>query len=328
MLPRRLLAGLVLAALVMNGAVAQTRQAALPRIVFVYFGTEQSARETGRYPAFVDSMRKLGYDAGRNFVLENRFADDRNDRLPALAAEVVKLKPDVIVATGTPLYRALRYATTSIPVVVTVTQDPVADGLAASLARPGSNFTGLSVTASVLGPKHLEILREAFPRLARVAVLVNPNNVAHPTYFLRIFAEAQKVGVQVSLVEAGSAEEIQAGIGSVAQRADALIALSDTFFVGQARHIAGQTYKHRLPAIFHDRAFANAGGLFSFGPDLTDNFRNAAGYVDRILRGANPAELPFEQPSIYHLVVNVKSADAFGVRLPPAVMVRAADVIR
>jgi putative ABC transport system substrate-binding protein len=315
-------------AILTHGSIAQTMSSTVPRIAFVYSGSKQSAQETGRYDAFVTAMRKLGYIDGQTYSLETRFANDKTDALPALAAAVVKLKPDVIVATGTPLYRALRYATTTIPVVVTVTQDPVADGLASSLARPGGNFTGLSVTAAVLGPKHLEIMREAFPRLSRLAVLLNPTNVAHPTYFVRLVAEAQKANIQITLVEAGSPTEIEAGLRAVAQKVDALVILSDTFFVGQAKQLAMHTAKHRLPAIFHDAAFANAGGLFSFGPDLTNNFSNAAIYVDKILHGANPAELPFEQPSVYHLLINMKSAEALGLKLPNTLTVRASQLIR
>ena len=171
------------------------------RIGFFYFGTRQSSLDTGRYNAFVEGMRELGYVEGKNLVIEARFGDGKIDRLPPIATELVQLNVDAIVATGSPVYSALRFATTSIPIVVTVTTDPVIEGLAASLARPGGNFTGLTDTAADLGAKWLELLRAAVPQLSRLGVLLNPDNVSHPTQMKRIMLPAQKIGVQVVLAD-------------------------------------------------------------------------------------------------------------------------------
>ena len=182
------------------------------RIGYLYFGSRQSSLDTGRYNAFVQGMRELGYVEGTNLIIEARFADGKTERLPALAAELVRLKVDVIVATSTPVYRALQYATTTVPVVITLSFDPVGDGFAASLARPGGNMTGLSLSAADLGPKLLELLKAAVPKLSRVAVLLQPGNPAHPQRVIRIMSAAQKGGMQVVLAEAGTAQEIESRI--------------------------------------------------------------------------------------------------------------------
>jgi putative ABC transport system substrate-binding protein len=311
-----------------RGSLAQ-QQSKVPRIGFLYAGSRQSSLDTGRYNAFVQGMRELGYVEGTNFIIEARFGDGKTERLPALAAELVRLKVDVIVATGTPTYRALQHATTTIPVVITVTFDPVGDGFAASMARPGGNITGLSISAADFGSKLLELLKAAVPKLSRVAVLLNPENPAHPPRVVRIMSTAQKVGIQVVLAEAGTVQEIEREFATMTkERAKAAIIMADGFFLQESRLIAAQALKHRLPSISQLREYAEAGGLMSYGPNSVDNFRRAATYVDKILKGAKPGELPFEQPTRYHLVINHKTATALGLTIPQALLRQADELIQ
>jgi putative tryptophan/tyrosine transport system substrate-binding protein len=311
-----------------RGALAQ-QQPKVARIGFLYFGSRQSSLDTGRYDAFVRGMRELGYVEGTNVIIEARFADGKPERLPALAAELVRLKVDVIVGSGTPALRALQHATTTIPVVSTVTTDPVGDGFAASMARPGGNITGLSIGAADLGPKLLELLKAAVPKLSRVAVLVQPENPAHPPRVLRIMSAAQKVGIQVVLAEAGTVPEIEREFAMMTkERANGAIILDDGFFVQESRRIAAQALKHRLPSISAIQAYSEDGGLTRYGPNVVENFRRAATYVDKILKGAKPGELPFEQPTRYSLVINHKTATALGLTIPPALLRQADEVIQ
>jgi putative ABC transport system substrate-binding protein len=310
-----------------RGSLAQPQPKGA-RIGFLYYGSRQSALDTGRYNAFVQGMRELGYVEGMNFVIEARFADGKHERLPAFAAELVRLKVDVIVATGTPTYRALQHAAATIPVVITVTFDPVGDGFAASMARPGGNITGLTLSAADLGPKLLELLKAAMPKLSRVAVLVQPGNPAHPQRVVRIMSAAQKVGIQVVLAEAGTVPEIEREFAMMTkERANATIILADGFFLQESRPIAAQALKHRLPSISQLREYAEAGGLMSYGPNSVDNFRRAATYVDKILKGAKPGELPFEEPTRYHLLINRKTALSLSLTIPQALLGQADEVI-
>jgi putative ABC transport system substrate-binding protein len=310
-----------------RGSLAQPQPKGA-RIGFLYYGSRQSALDTGRYNAFVQGMRELGYVEGTNFVIEARFADGKHERLPAFAAELVRLKVDVIVATGTPTYRALQHAAATIPVVITVTFDPVGDGFAASMARPGGNITGLTLSAADLGPKLLELLKAAMPKLSRVAVLVQPGNPAHPQRVVRIMSAAQKVGIQVVLAEAGTVPEIEREFAMMTkERANATIILADGFFLQESRPIAAQALKHRLPSISQLREYAEAGGLMSYGPNSVDNFRRAATYVDKILKGAKPGELPFEEPTRYHLLINRKTALSLSLTIPQALLGQADEVI-
>jgi putative ABC transport system substrate-binding protein len=310
------------------GALAQELRKVW-RIGFFYFGSRQSALDTGRYNAFVQGMRELGYVDRKNVIIEARFGDGDVDRLPGLAAELVRLNVDVIVATGSQTYSALRHAATTIPVVVTVTPDPISEGLATSLARPGGNFTGLADTAGEHGPKELELLMATVPKLSRVGVLLNPNNVAHPDQVKQLASAAQRVGVQVVKAEAGTVADIEAGFASLArQHADAVVLFGDSFFVQQFQEIAQAAFKHRQPSIAWIHDYAQAGGLMSYGADVVDNFRRAATYVDKILKGAKPGELPFEQPARYALAVNLKTAKALGLTIPQSLLLRADEVIQ
>jgi len=227
------------------------------------------------------------------------------------------------------VYSALRHVTTTIPIVVTVTADPVTEGLAASFARPGGNFTGLSDMAADLGPKQLELLRAVLPQLSRVGVLLNPDNVSHPAQITRLMLTGQNVGIQVVLAEVGTVEQIEPGFAALArERADAVMMFGDTFFVQQFQQIAQSALKHRIASIYLIHEYAKAGGLMSYGPDIVDSFRRAATYVDKIFKGAKAGDLPFEQAARYFLAINLKTAKALGLTVPQSLLVRADEVIK
>ncbi len=308
-------------------AVAQ-QSGKVARVGFLYFGSHQTGPGADRYAAFLQGMRDLGYVEGKNLIVEARFAESKPERVPDLATELLRLKVDVIVATGSPTYRVLQRMTTSLPVVVTVTADPVLEGVATSVARPGGNFTGLSSTAADLSSKQLELLKGISPRLSRVGVLLNPDNTSHPAQVTRLILAGQKVAVQVALAEASTVAQIEPGFALLArERAQAVMFFGDGFFLQQLQEIARAALKHRLPSIYPLREYAEAGGLMSYGAPTIDNFRRAATYVDKILKGANPAQLPFEQPTKYALIINMKTAKALGVAIPQSILLRADGVV-
>ena len=324
---RRLLAAI--GAMPILASLASFAQgSATPRIGFLYFGTRRSAIDSRRYPAFIESLRELGYIEGKNAVIEARFADGKAENIKALAAELVKLKPDVIVATGSQTYRPLQQATTTIPIVITVDADPVANGYGASMARPGGNITGFSNSGGDIVAKYLELLKAAMPALARIGVLLNPGNAGHPPQLVHIMRAAQKIGIHVILASAASEQELTQEFSMLTkERADAVMLLNDTFFVQQMRQIAALSLQHRLSSIYSVSDYAVAGGLMSYGPDVIDNFRRAAVYVDKILKGAKAGELPFEQPTRYYLVINRKTARALNLVMPQDLLLRADKVI-
>lgn len=304
------------------------QQSKIWRLGFFYFGSRQSAQETGRYAAFLQGMRELGYVEGKNFVVEARYADGKAERLPDLAAELVRSKVDLIIASGTPVNRAVKRATTAIPIVITLSVDPVADGLVASLARPGGNMTGLTTLSAELSQKHLELLTALLPKLSRIGALLNPTNVGNLGQLKSLQAAAQKSGIALVPAEARTPDEIDRGFAGVArERAAAVVILGDAFFVQQRNQIAGLATKHRLPVIALSREFPESGSLMSYGPDLRDNFRRAATYVDKVLRGAKPGDLPIEQPAKFELIINLKTAKAIGLTVPQEMRFRADRVI-
>jgi putative ABC transport system substrate-binding protein len=311
------------------GHAAAQPQGKVARIGVLVLSTRQFFVDSGRYKAFLQGMRDLGYVEGTHFIVEGRYADGKSERLPALAAELVGMKVDVIVAGGGPAVRTVSHATKTIPIVVTALNDPVSDGFVASLARPGGNMTGVTSTAADLGPKHLELLKTATPKLSRVAVLLQPGNPGHPRQFVVIFSAAQKVGIQLVLAQAGAVEDIERASAFMAkERAQAVIVLSDNFFNEESQLIAAQAMKHRLTSVSSSREFTEAGGLMSYGASLADNLRHAATYVDKILNGAKPGDLPFEQPTRYSLVINGQTAKALGLTIPPALLQQAEVVIQ
>jgi putative ABC transport system substrate-binding protein len=298
------------------------------RIGFYYFGSRQSAEETGRYAMFLQGMRELGYVEGKNYFIEARYADGKVDRLPALTTEMNQIKPDLIVATGGPVYDSLKKAAVAIPTVVTVTSDPIIAGIAKTLARPGGYFTGLSENNAEYVTKHLELLRIALPKLTRLAVLANPTNASSASQLKRLRAAALPLGIQLISLESTSIETNTLAFDTlVRERMQALIIVNDTFFVQQARQLAELAIKNRLPSIFGTQDYARAGGLMSYGSEINENFQRAAGYVDKIFKGAKAGDLPIEQPTRLLLTVNRKTAKLIGLNLPQELLLRADKVI-
>lgn len=276
------------------------------------------------YGAFPRRMRELGYVEGRNLIIEWRFADGHYDRLPAMAAELVKQPVDVILALGPPGAIAAQKATTTTPIVIVTSGDPIAAGLVKSLAQPGGNITGLFNLAGDLVAKHLELLLAIAPKLTRVALLVNPTNPAHPSMEANVSAASRKASIAIVAVKAQTPQEITRAFSSMAaERAGALIIALDPLFIQQVPEIARQAAQHRLPSIFANREYAEAGGLISYGWNQADIYRRVASYVDRILKGASPATLPIEQPTKLDLVVNAKTARALNLAIPPSLLATA-----
>jgi putative ABC transport system substrate-binding protein len=274
-------------------------------------------------------LREHGYVEGQNIIIEYRFSEDRNDRLPALAAELVAMKVQLILASGTPASFAAKEATSTIPIVMGgIAADPVATGLIASLAHPGGNITGMTMMSSHLSGKRLELLKTTLPRLARVAVFWNPPNPAYGPILKELETAAQSLRLTLHRLEVRVPADFEGAFeAAVRQRAGALIAPGDPLVTNRPRMVADVALKHRLPTIMENKEFVLAGGLLSLGLDLVDSYRRAATHVDKILKGANPAELPMEQPSKFDLAVNLKTARVLGLTIPPSVLVQATQVI-
>ena len=303
--------------------------ATVPRIGLL-FPTSLSDPRTVRFrEAFRQGLRELGYAEGQNIALDSRFAEGRWDQLPGLAAELVRSKVAVIVTYTTPATQAAKQATGTIPIVVAAVIDPVGAGLAASLARPGGNITGLSQMVPDLVGKQLEILKEVAPRISRVAVLSNPANPAHALAIRDAKVAAGSLGVQLQLVEARGPSEIESAFAAMAtERAGAVIVLVDSMLIDHRTRIADLAARRRLPTVSATMETAAAGGLMAYGPSVRDMFRRAAAYVDKILKGAKPAELPIEQPTTFELVINLRTARALGLTIPQSVLLRVDQVIQ
>ena len=324
---RKLLVSLGVSALMAPlGAFAQ--QAKIRRLGLLNFSTRQMLLDTGRYAAWTQGMRDLGYVEGKNFVLEERSADGNAERLDALAAELVRLKVDLILSNGTPAHLAAQRATRTIPIVVLADNDPVGTGLAASLARPGGNITGMSSGGTEVVQKLFELLITALPKLSRIAVLGNPANKSHPPQLSLLQAAAKQRGKQVLPVSASAGDDVVRGFATMARdKADAVVVLLDGFMVQNRKQISELALKHRLPSIFPLQGYAEVGGLMSYGSDIADNYRRAAIFVDKILKGTKPGEIPFEQPTRYYLEINRKTANALGVKISRDFLTRADKVI-
>jgi len=278
--------------------------------------------------AFRKGLRELGYVEGQNIRVEYRYAGGSADRLAELAADLVNLRVDVIVAGGTQAVEAARRATTTIPIVFPVTFDPVAAGFVGSLARPGGNLTGLSPLNPTVTAKRVELLREVVPHIARVAVLRNPTNSGSAFVLRETEGAAKRLGIRVQALEARRPDELEGAFrAAVTEQAGALMLISDNLFFTQQRRIIDLASRHRLPVMFDTRDFVEAGGLMSYGTDLTELFRRSATYVDKILKGARPAELPVEQAMKFELLINLKMARLIGLTIPPSVLLRADRVV-
>jgi len=274
-------------------------------------------------------MRELGYVEGKNFVIEWRFADGDVGRLPSLAAELVRLKVDAIVTSSTPATKVLQQATTTMPIVMGTIGDPVGSGFVASLARPGGNITGLTSITNDLSPKLLDLLRGIVPRLSRIAVLANSTNPFHAAVLKNVQAAAQKTGVTILSLDARTAQEIENAFPTITEeRAGAIILAQDSLFTQQRRQIAVLSVKHRLPLIAAMREYVEAGVLMSYGPNFSDIYRRTAIYVDKIFKGAKPADLPVEQPTEFEMFINSKTAKALGLEIPPSLLLQANAVIQ
>jgi putative tryptophan/tyrosine transport system substrate-binding protein len=283
------------------------------------------------HEAFRQGLRDLGWVEGKNISIEYRYAEGRNDRLPELAADLVRLKVDIIVAAVTQDVRAAENATEVIPIVMASPADPVAAGLVDSLARPGGNITGLSQMAPDMAGKRLELLKEIVPRLSRIAVLWNPQSPASgsPLSWKEIQLPARELGVKLHSLEVRSSNDFgKAFEDATKAHAGALAIMPDPLFAGNLKRIADLAAKSRLPSIFHLTEFADSGGLVTYGPDRSDMYRRAATYVDKILKGRKPADLPVEQPTKFELVINLKAAKQIGLTIPPNVLARADKVIK
>jgi putative tryptophan/tyrosine transport system substrate-binding protein len=298
----------------------------VPRIGFL--AGPSSSFFLPRLNAFRDGLHDLGYFEGKNIVIEYRYAEGKLDRLPDLAAELVRLKVDLIVAASTPGVLAAKKATNTIPIVMQ-TGDPVGTGLVASLARPGGNVTGLTLLAPDLGGKRLELLKEAFPKVSRVAVLWNSTNPAQVPEWKETEGAAQGLGVQLQSVEVRSLKDFDSAFSAITkERAQALLTMPDPLNSSQAKHIVDFATKNRLPAMYAAPEFVDAGGVMSYAPSYTDLWRRLAVFVDKILKGAKPADLPVEQPKKFEFIINLKAAKQMGLTIPPNLLARADKVIK
>jgi putative tryptophan/tyrosine transport system substrate-binding protein len=288
----------------------------------------QSA-ESARIEAFRSGLRDLGYVEGKNIVVEWRFADGKLERLPAQAAELVRLKLEIIVSAGSTPTRAARAATSTIPIVMSNDNDPVGDSFVASLARPGGNITGLSNFAPELSGKRLEILREVIPKLSRVAVLGTSTNPAYAQVIREVELAAKAFGVKLQNLDVLDSKDIETAFRAASKgRADGVLVLTSATLVPQRVQLAQLAAKHRLPAMYSNSQYVEAGGLMFYGANVLDLDRRAATYVDKILKGTKPADLPVEQPTKFEFIINLKAAKQIGLTIPPNVLARADKVIR
>jgi ABC-type uncharacterized transport system substrate-binding protein len=309
------------------GAVAQAQQLAnLPRIGYLTL----RAKPTENDEAFFHGLRDLGYIESQSITIEYRWASGKADRLSRMAAELVRMKVDIIVVSSTPVVQAAKSATTTIPIVMLGAADPVGTGFVASLARPGGNITGMSGILPELAGKRLELLRELLPKLSRVAFLAHGGDPAHRLFVKEAQQAADKFGMKFLPVVIGGTDEIESAFSAIIkERAGALIV--QPLFVGNfdgGRQIADLAVRNRLPTVSDGTRFAEAGGLMFYGPSRRDQYRRAAIFVDKILKGRKPADLPVEQPTKFEFVINLKTAKQIGVTVPQSVLYRADKVIR
>jgi putative ABC transport system substrate-binding protein len=297
----------------------------IARVGFVFGITPTTSKHN--IEAFRQGLRELGYVEGQTIVLEVRWAEGRSERMPELMAELVGLKVDVLVAASTPAALAAKNVTQSIPIVM-IAGDPIGLGLVTSLARPGGNVTGLSYYGEAITGKRLELLKEVVPELARVGVLRNPLVPSHPIYWKDTEVAAQRLGVALEALEVRGPEDFEAAFATAKQRnAQALLVFDDILTITYRSRITALAASSRLPAMYPYRELPDAGGLMSYGPSTVPLFRRAAALVDKILKGAKPADLPVEQPTTFELVVNVKVAKVLGLTVPPSLLARADEVI-
>jgi putative tryptophan/tyrosine transport system substrate-binding protein len=299
----------------------------VPRIGFLIASTPSAMAP--RLDAFQQGLLELGYMEGKNIVIERRHADGKSDHLPALAAELVSLKVDVIVTSGPTATRPAKEATSTIPIVMTFDDDPVGSGFVASLARPGGNITGLATLAPEISGKRLELMKETFPRLRRVAVIGTSNRQGTAQALKEMELAAQAYGVKIQYLDIQNPKDIESAFRAASKgHADAVLVLQTPILNSQRRQIADHALKGRLPAIYPASQYVEDGGLMSYGASISDLDRRAATYVDKILKGTKPADIPVEQPMKFEFIINLKAAKQIGLTIPPNVLARADKVIR
>jgi putative tryptophan/tyrosine transport system substrate-binding protein len=304
------------------------QQAKVAKIGYVATGSGPGLGLGGGHELLRRELRELGYVEGKNLAFEHRYGDSKLDRLPALADELVRLKVDVLVAVSTPATLAAKNATRAIPIVFMGVGDPVASGLVDSLARPGGNITGLTNISAVLAGKRLELLKETVPKLSRVAVLWDPQAPGAPQW-KESQLPARELGLQLYSMEVSSGDKYEGAFKEAIKAGSAGLAVTQQTLAGSNRkQITDLAAKNRLPAIYPRGDFVESGGLMSYGPDLIEPYKRAASMVDKILKGAKPADLPVEQPTKFELMINLKAAKALGLTIPPVVMMRAEKVIK
>jgi ABC-type uncharacterized transport system substrate-binding protein len=290
--------------------------------------TAPAASNAANFDALRNGLRELGYVEGQNLVLDYRSVDGRPERFPQLAAELLRLNVDLIVTRGTPAVMAVKNATGTVPVVMAASGEPVGTGVVAGLARPGGNVTGLSALTSELVAKRLELMREAVAGIRRIAFLFNMGNPIAPSSWEEFKTAAPSLNLEAQLLDVRKSEDlVQAFDTAIAQRADAILVGNDTVMLANRRQVVELAAKHRMPAMYHAREFVDAGGLMTYGVSYPDLYRRAATFVDKIFRGARPADLPVEQPTKFELVINLKAAKALGIEIPPTLLARADEVI-
>ena len=319
---------LVAALLLTVGAMAEAQQPTKIPLIGSLSGSAPST-SPARREAFRQGLRELGYVEGKNIAIEQRYAEGKFDRLPALAAELVRLKVDIIVTAGPQTTRPAKQATSTIPIVMAQDPDPVGNGFVASLARPGGNITGLATFAPELSGKQLELLKETVSKLSRVAVLWNPQDQMSTLSWNEIQPPGRSLKVRLHSIEVRNSSDFDRAFEDTTRaRVGALAIMPAPVFVVNLKRIADFAVKSRLPSIFHVAEFVDSGGLVSYGADRSDMFRRAATYADKILKGVKPADLPVEQPTKFEFVINLKTAKQIGLTIPPNVLARADRVIK
>jgi ABC-type uncharacterized transport system substrate-binding protein len=309
--------------------VAEAQQRArTPRVGILFFGFPPASEPAPSVRALVDGLRGRGWVDGQNVLLEWRYAEGKTDRFPALAADLMALKVDALVAISTPAAMAAKQATTTTPTIMLAVSDPVGAGLVGSLANPGGNITGLSLLAPDLSAKRLDLFKQAMPKLARAAVLWNTANAGMVLRFRDTEVAARTLGVAIDSVGVQAPGDFDAAFATIGKlRPDALLVLADTVTTAHRRRTIEFAAVHHLPAMYEVREFTDDGGLMSYGIDVLEHYRRAAFFIDKILKGAKPADLPVEQPTKFELVINLKTAKALGLTIPPSLLLRADQVI-
>jgi putative ABC transport system substrate-binding protein len=310
-------------------SLAVAQESRVGRTVTVgYLGTSSPSLEAAHVAAFREGLRQLGYVEGQNLIITYRWAEGEEKRFAVLARELVRLKPDVILTAGTLAVLSVKEATASIPIVTAVVGDPVGSGVVSSLAKPGGNVTGFAVLTEELEPKRLELLKQAVPGLSRVAILLNPTNPYSAIAWKRTQPVAETLGVKLQRVEARDPNDLDRALASIkAARPQGLLVSGDRVLFAYRAAILRFVAQNRLPGVFPWREMAQEGGLMAYGPDIAELYGRAAGYVDRILKGAKPGDLPIQQPTKFELVINLTTAKALGLTIPQSLLLRADHVI-